>query len=60
MNITELSDDDLAELAREWRRRSLRGEREARGTAHELEREMRRRSAIQRSNEDEHERTGGK
>ncbi|MBV7429328.1 MULTISPECIES: hypothetical protein [unclassified Acidovorax] len=29
--------------AREWRLRALRGEKEARGTAHELEREVRRR-----------------
>lgn len=29
--------------AREWRQRALRGEKEARGFAHELEREVRRR-----------------
>lgn len=29
--------------AREWRLRALRGEKEARGMAHELEREVRRR-----------------
>lgn len=43
MNIQELQDDDLISQAREWRRRALRGGKDARGIAHELEREVRRR-----------------
>ncbi len=43
MEIQELQDDELMTQAREWRLRALRGEKEARGTAHELEREVRRR-----------------
>ena len=40
----QLSDEDLAREAFEWRRRALSGEQDARGIAHELERELRRRS----------------
>ncbi|WP_418132115.1 hypothetical protein ABL849_33185 (plasmid) [Variovorax sp. 375MFSha3.1] len=38
-----LSDEELEAQANQWRRRALRGELHARGIAHELEREMRRR-----------------
>ena len=41
--ITELNDDDLTRYAREWRQRSLRGDKQARGIAHALETELRRR-----------------
>lgn len=41
MNAQELQDDELTSQAREWRRRALRGEKDARGIAHELEREVR-------------------
>lgn len=40
----QLSDHELLVQAREWRRRSLRGDRDARGIAHELEREVRSRT----------------
>jgi len=43
MDLRELQDDDLLAQAREWRQRALRGEKDARGFAHELEREVRRR-----------------
>lgn len=43
MDITELDDDDLLAHARDWRQRALRGEKDARGIAHELECEVRRR-----------------
>lgn len=43
MEIQELQDDELMAQAQEWRLRALRGEKEARGMAHELEREVRRR-----------------
>ena len=43
MNAQELQDDELISQAREWRRRALRGEKDARGIAHELEREVRHR-----------------
>ena len=39
-----LSNDQLAALAAQWRARALHGERDANGRAHELERELRRRS----------------
>ena len=45
MNTKEmLSDEELAAQASLWRTRALQGEFEARGIAHELEREMRRRA----------------
>lgn len=40
----DLSDDQLAALATQWRTRALHGERDANGRAHELERELRQRS----------------
>lgn len=43
MDIRELQDDDLLAHAREWRQRALLGEKDARGLAHELECEVRRR-----------------
>lgn len=43
MDIRALQDDDLLAQAREWRLRALRGEKDARGFAHELECEVRRR-----------------
>ena len=43
MDMRALQDDELMALAREWRLRALRGEKDARGMAHELEREVRRR-----------------
>lgn len=43
MEIRELQDDELLAQAREWRQRALRGEKDARGFAHELECEVRRR-----------------
>ncbi len=43
MDPRELRDDELLAQAREWRQRALRGEQEARGFAHELECEVRRR-----------------
>ncbi len=46
MEISELQDDELMAQAREWRRRALRGEKDARGIAHELEREVRRRTGL--------------
>ncbi|MET3373315.1 hypothetical protein ABIC89_002377 [Variovorax boronicumulans] len=38
-----LSDEELRALASDWRRRALHGDLHARGVAHELETEMRRR-----------------
>ncbi len=43
MEPQALKDDELIAQTRAWRQRALRGEREARGIAHELEREVRRR-----------------
>lgn len=43
MNIRELHDDDLLAQAKAWRQRALRGDKDARGFAHELECEVRRR-----------------
>ncbi len=43
MDPQGLNDDELIEQTRAWRRRALRGEKDARGVAHELEREVRRR-----------------
>ncbi|WP_454906553.1 hypothetical protein [Variovorax gossypii] len=42
--LTDLDEASLAAHAAEWRRRALRGEKKARGIAHALETEMRRRS----------------
>jgi hypothetical protein len=41
--IEELDNASLGELAATWRRRALQGERQARGVAHALEIELRRR-----------------
>ncbi len=41
--INELSDDELALYAKDWRQRALRGDKAARGVAHALETEFRRR-----------------
>lgn len=41
MDTQDLQDEKLAALAREWRQRALRGEKDARGMAHELERAVR-------------------
>jgi hypothetical protein len=38
-----MPDDELADLARHWRSEALRGSRDARGTAHLYEVELRRR-----------------
>ncbi|WP_147400506.1 hypothetical protein [Acidovorax cavernicola] len=43
MEFTDLDETSLAAHAAEWRRRALRGEKQARGIAHALEAEMRRR-----------------
>ncbi|MNT67389.1 hypothetical protein D3C72_2055250 [compost metagenome] len=43
MDIRELQDDELLVHAKEWRQRALRGEKDARGLAHELECEVHRR-----------------
>lgn len=43
MDLRELHDDVLIAHARDWRQRALRGEKDARGIAHELECEVRRR-----------------
>jgi hypothetical protein len=41
--IGDLNDEDLARHAQTWRQRALRGDASARGTAHALETELRRR-----------------
>ena len=43
--IGDLNDDDLMLQAQQWRQRALRGDRSARGVAHALETELRRRGA---------------
>lgn len=43
LEMTALSDEVLVAMAHEWRVRALRGEKVARGPAHELEAEVRRR-----------------
>ncbi|MFT3815667.1 MAG: hypothetical protein QM740_20265 [Acidovorax sp.] len=49
MEARELKDDELVAQAREWRRRALRGDKTARGIAHELEREARHRFGLPKS-----------
>jgi hypothetical protein len=44
MELEALPDAELGERAAEWRRRALQGEWEARGIAHQLEAELRRRA----------------
>ncbi|MES2531895.1 MAG: hypothetical protein V4636_12720 [Pseudomonadota bacterium] len=39
--ISDLSDEDLALCAKDWRHRALRGDKSARGVAHDLEAELR-------------------
>lgn len=41
----KLPDEELGQHAAEWRRRALAGDLHARGIAHQLEAELRRRSA---------------
>ena len=43
-DLEQLGDEELAALATHWRARALHGDRDANGRAHELERELRRRS----------------
>lgn len=43
MNTQDLQDEELVTLAQEWRQRALRGDKNARGIAHELERAVRQR-----------------
>lgn len=43
MDLHDLPDEDLVANAKEWRQRALRGDKDAHGLAHELERELRRR-----------------
>jgi len=43
MEPQDLQDHELKAQAHEWRARALRGDKKARGIAHELEREVRRR-----------------
>ncbi|PWF24076.1 hypothetical protein [Corticimicrobacter populi] len=45
-----IPDEELADLARHWRAEALRGSKDARGTAHLYEAELRRRG---RNNSDE-------
>ncbi len=47
-----LSDEELGVLASEWRKKALQGDLYARGTAHELETEMRRRAGSPFTNYD--------
>ena len=47
-----LSDEELEAQANQWRRRALQGDLHARGTAHELEREIRRRHGAPGTNYD--------
>jgi hypothetical protein len=42
-DFEKLSDSEVSELARHWRREALRGDMDARGRAHEYEVEHRRR-----------------
>ena len=47
-----LSDEELGVQASQWRKRALQGDLHARGIAHELEREIRRRSGVPITNYD--------
>ncbi|RYH22580.1 MAG: hypothetical protein EON54_25210 [Alcaligenaceae bacterium] len=42
-DLKQFSNDQLLALAHEWRRRAMHGDRDARGVAHALEVEIRRR-----------------
>ena len=46
MQVSKLSDAELEAQAKEWRRAALRGSKEARGHAHELEVELRKRRGV--------------
>lgn len=48
----ELPDDALSAMAIDWRRKALEGDLHARGIAHELETELRRRAGAPFSNYD--------
>lgn len=48
----ELPDEVLSAMAIEWRRKALEGELHARGIAHELETELRRRAGVPFTNYD--------
>ena len=43
-DLEHIGGEELAALATQWRARALHGDRDANGRAHELERELRRRS----------------
>ena len=43
MNTQDLQDEELVTLAHKWRQRALRGDKNARGIAHELESAVRHR-----------------
>ena len=45
-DLERLSDEELLDLARQWRREALRGDRNARGYAHVYEVEHRRRVGL--------------
>ncbi|WP_398496226.1 hypothetical protein [Variovorax sp.] len=49
-DLQEIPDDKLAELARQRRSEALRGSKDARGTAHIYEAELRRRGVGRSSN----------
>lgn len=46
MNLQVIPDEDLLARSKEWRLRALRGDKDARGIAHELECELRRRFPV--------------
>lgn len=48
IDTESLPDADLGALASEWRRRALQGDLHARGVAHQLEAELRRRAGALR------------
>lgn len=48
----ELPDEALSAMAAEWRRKALKGDLQARGIAHELETELRRRAGAPFTNYD--------
>ncbi|WP_371436657.1 hypothetical protein [Polaromonas sp.] len=46
LSLHDYDDEQLAELARQWRQRAAYGNREAYGIAHALERELRARTRV--------------
>jgi len=46
MNLQVIPDEDLLARSKEWRLRALRGDKDARGIAHELECELCRRLGV--------------